>query len=72
MTILNYTNELEEQTIGVVSPFEFLTNSWDENNESIKDISPYYIGDDAYYNEFNDYEPYSNNQINGCLKGETI
>jgi len=72
MTVLAYTDQLADSSVGFVPSLDFLTNSWNEDNEPVEAIPPYYVGDEAFYNNCNEAEPYSNNQMNIYLRGETI
>ncbi len=64
MTILEYIKETD--IIDNILYTDFL----DMPKEYKSDI--YYIGDDAYYNEINVEEPYSNHTMSTYLQGEII
>ena len=64
MTVLEYIKETDE--IDDYLYADFLDAPEDE------EVPTYYIGNNAYYNDLNTYEPYSNHTMSTYLQGESI
>jgi len=64
MTIPEYMKETDKIDNSLYA--DFLDILEDE------EVSTYYVGNNAYYNDLNTYEPYSNPTMSAYLQGEFI